>query len=531
MSEARDSMSRSRESSSIGDALITDDGNDGDTGNTASMSRSREESSFGDDLLTDDGSDSSTGSLSRSRESRSLSDGLTTDAVGSEPSSGGDDDSYSGSGAVSRPSQNNCQEGVHHHKPSDFQVSPEELNKLDGVDANQRVSIRNTSLRKEVVETVSTESGVSRDVDEIDEVYENELVRSKETHEMVSEFREWLKGYENAYIQYSNDGEIGRAKLQNSHMQGYEDTYYARLKGLERQVIEEYGEENMTTAMLTFSATNETAGGEPRPIADHMAEIRGGYKTARKQLYHVLEDHEWVYARIWEPHQSGYGHMHMGIFILDRDGEVSAEDFAPVMESYTSNTPGAGSEAHDPSGDAVSVNDSVESLSSYISEYMGLYEDGRVLGRPMKEQVFRASLWATQTRRLDFSTDAQEMISRDLERQQEERRQERREGTNTTPEDRGAESERDTDDEPTETVAEGSTTDGESTESTETAEDTSDIDEPDGEEDWELDHIGFVHGSTDDDRHQIDPSGRSATMIETDAHGSPEEVAPIKYVE
>jgi hypothetical protein len=149
----------------------------------------------------------------------------------------------------------------------------------------------------------------------------------------------------------------------------------------------------------------------------------------------------------------------------------------------------------------------------------------------MKEQVFRASLWATQTRRLDFSSDAQEMINDDLERQQEERRQERRSETNTTPEDRGAESESLSDDEPTETVAEGSTTDGESTESTETDEDASDIDEPDGEEDWNLDHIGFVHGPRDEDRHQIDPSGRSETMIETDAHGKPEEVAPIKYVE
>jgi len=428
------------------------------------------------------------------------------------------------------------------HEPSDFKITPEEVNKLDGADAHQRVSFQNTSLRKEVVEAISKDTGVVRDVDEADELYEHELLRAKETHEMVSEFRSWLKGYENAYIQYSNDGEIGRAKLQNSHMQGYEDTYYARLKGLEREVNKEYGAEDLTTCMLTFSASNETADGEPRPIADHMAEIREGFGTARKQLYSVLEDHEWVYARIWEPHQSGYGHMHMGVFVEDPDGEIEADDFAPVMESYTSNTPGAGSEAHDPSGDSVSVNDSVETLSSYLSEYMGLYEDGRVLGRPMAEQVFRASLWATQTRRLDFSNDAQEMISRDLERQQKERQQQRREGTNTTPSDRGSESEPLPDEETTEsteTVEDASDTDtddGEGTETTETPEEADeDTDGTDGtdeeEEDWDLDHIGFVHGPKDDDRNQIDPSGRSETMMELDAHGKPEEVAPIKHVE
>jgi hypothetical protein len=80
------------------------------------------------------------------------------------------------------------------------------------------------------------------------------------------------------------------------------------------------------------------------------------------------------------------------------------------MNSYVSNTPGAGSEAHAVEGDAVSVNDDVENMGSYISEYLGIFGE-EALDRPLKEQMFFATCWATNTRRLDFGQDAQQIIS------------------------------------------------------------------------------------------------------------------------
>jgi hypothetical protein len=141
-----------------------------------------------------------------------------------------------------------------------------------------------------------------------------------------------------------------------------------------------------------------------------MREIADGWDTARKQLPHILEGYNSCKAKIWEPHESGYGHVHVAIFVEDADGHLGADDFAPFMDSYVSNTPGAGSEAHAVQGDAVSVNDDIENMGSYISEYLGIFGE-EALDRPLKEQMFFATAWATNTRRLDFGQDAQQIIS------------------------------------------------------------------------------------------------------------------------
>ncbi len=123
------------------------------------------------------------------------------------------------------------------------------------------------------------------------------------------------------------------------------------------------------------------------------------------------------------------------------------------MASYTENVVSAGAEAHrnepceehaddgNPWKEAksaceachtpVSVNDDVENMGSYLSEYLGLYgEEESVLDRPLEEQLFYAISWATRTRRLNFSRGAQELI-------EEQNRLERREEVEATVECRG----------------------------------------------------------------------------------------------
>jgi len=156
-----------------------------------------------------------------------------------------------------------------------------------------------------------------------------------------------------------------------------------------------------------------------------MRDIAAGFDTARKHLYHVLDGREWEYAKVWEPHEDGYGHLHMAIFI---DGEATADEFEPVLSKYTESVRSAGSDAHTVD-ESVSVNDNVENIGSYISEYIGIFGD-ETLNRPTSEQLFYAISWATNTRRVEFSNGAQVKIKSDRERQ-------RREKTGTMPEDRG----------------------------------------------------------------------------------------------
>jgi hypothetical protein len=100
----------------------------------------------------------------------------------------------------------------------------------------------------------------------------------------------------------------------------------------------------------------------------------------------------------------------VAIFVEDASDELAADEFQPFMDSYCENTPGAGSEAHAVDGDAVSVNDDVNNMGSYISEYLGIFGE-EALDRPLSEQMFFATCWATTTRRLDFGQQSQQIIS------------------------------------------------------------------------------------------------------------------------
>jgi hypothetical protein len=230
--------------------------------------------------------------------------------------------------------------------------------------------------------------------------------QSRPVYEVVNEWREWYADYRSMHIEYDGpEGETARTRLENSYQPRYGKRYYAKLKDLERGIERQY--EGLTTVMLTFTASHQNAHGKKRCPADHMRDIAEGFKTARKQLYQVLSGQNWQYAKVWEPHESGYGHMHVAVFV--EDATVAGEMFKPVLDSYVKNTKAAGSEAHSVDN-AVSVNDDIENLGSYISEYIGIFGD-ETLERPISEQMFYAVTWATGTRRVEFSNGAQDIIN------------------------------------------------------------------------------------------------------------------------
>jgi hypothetical protein len=252
------------------------------------------------------------------------------------------------------------------------------------------------------------------------------------TYRVLNEWRDWMDSYDSANTEFeSPDGEIVRTKLQNSYQPGYGRKYYAKLKDFERG-MRRWINANPSTVMLTFSASHLNDDGGLRCPADHMREIAEGWRFARKLLHKVLSGRKWEYVRIWEPHKDGYGHLHVAIFT---EGEIEAEMFESVMRSYVENVTAAGTEAHqnapcsehagegsnrwdsavsgcDDCSVPVSVNDDVENLGSYISEYLGVFGEPAT-ERPISEQTFYAVAWATNTRRLDFSNGAQDVIKRE----------------------------------------------------------------------------------------------------------------------
>jgi hypothetical protein len=248
--------------------------------------------------------------------------------------------------------------------------------------------------------------------------------KARPWYRVLNEWREWYRQYKRSHIEFERDGETVRTRLENSYQPRYGKRYYARLKDLERGIERTF--EGLTTVMLTFTASHENANGNPRCPADHMRSIADGWDAARKQLHQALDGLRWEYARVWEPHDDGYGHLHVAVFVEDAGDVIEAGRFRPVMESHVRNCDSAGSDAHEPEN-AVSVNSDVNNLGSYISEYIGIFGD-ETLNRPITEQMFYAVTWATGTRRVDFSNGAQSIISREQFRRE----------TGLRPEDRGA---------------------------------------------------------------------------------------------
>jgi hypothetical protein len=257
----------------------------------------------------------------------------------------------------------------------------------------------------------------------------NDGPQARPWYGVLNSWREWYDDYLGSHIEFDGpDGERVRTELENSYMPEYGKRYYAKLKDFERGVEREF--EGLTTVMLTFTASHRNADNGWRCPADHMRDIMEGYDAARKQLHQVLSGQKWEYARVWEPHADGYGHLHMAVFVEDTGGlDLDGQQFEPLMRSHVENCGPAGSEAHAVEGDAVSVNSEVNNLGSYISEYIGIFGD-ETLQRPITEQMFYAVTWATNTRRVDFSNGAQDLMSREQFRRE----------TGLKPDDRGGES-------------------------------------------------------------------------------------------
>jgi hypothetical protein len=291
--------------------------------------------------------------------------------------------------------------------------------------------------------------------------------QSRPWYAVVNEWREWYDDYRSMHIEYERDGETVRSRLENSYQPRYGKRYYAKLKDLERGVSRRWSD--LVTVMLTFTASTENAEGAPRCPADHMRDVAGGWRTARKQLYQVLDGVNWEYARVWEPHKSGYGHLHVAVFVEAAD--LEAREFRPVMESHTRACESAGSEAHTVEN-AVSVNDEIENLGTYISEYIGVFGE-EPTERRVEEQMFYAVTWATQTRRVDFSNGANDIISDEQSRRE----------TGLRPEDRGEA--------------------GTNTSTTQTAESDAEASEGEGGSEWAVSSICTVRAGSPD---YADPS-------------------------
>jgi len=256
----------------------------------------------------------------------------------------------------------------------------------------------------------------------------DEGFRSKTWSTVLREFLGWYNDYRWMHLRFRDpEGELVRAPMRNSHMPSYGDVYYAKLKALERTVIEEF--EDPHVVMLTLTGSTRNGNGGPRCPADHLRDVVDPFSSnVRPALHRSLDVDRWEYAKVLEHHTSGYGHMHVAVFV---DGAVSEEDFRPAIDAHLRNCEIAHRDAHDyhhpdPEKRPISVNridpevdpnaddvEAVSNLGSYISEYIGSHGE-ELFDRDLSELAFRAACWATGTQRVTFSPGANELIETEL---------------------------------------------------------------------------------------------------------------------
>ena len=263
--------------------------------------------------------------------------------------------------AVSRPSKNNRHGGSKDTQTSDFELAPSDID--DELPGLRPISVEpNTTLRDEAV-YVEMENGMRVPVTGGTSPDPEDTLLGRPTYRVLNEFREWYRGYESAHIEYeSPEGETVRTRLENSYQPDYGKRYYAKLKDFERGITRSF--DDVTTAMLTFTASHRNDSGGERCPADHMREIAEGWRNARKMVHKALSGRNWEYARIWEPHEDGYGHLHVAIFVEDA---IAPEVFEPVMSSYVENVTAAGTEAHAVTGDDAAVSGATSRSTSVCS--------------------------------------------------------------------------------------------------------------------------------------------------------------------
>jgi hypothetical protein len=200
----------------------------------------------------------------------------------------------------------------------------------------------------------------------------------------------------------------------------YGDKQYAKLKDLERGVKEDYGK-RLHTAMLTLTASSAPAesDGEALPPVDHLDGLLGSWSAVTRELRRCMEGRRYERLAILEPHESGYLHVHIAVFV---EGRVTRETFAPVIEAHLRNCELAGEEAHDVTDDStISVrwaggdrgeegDDHLDELAIYLAEYLGTYGEDP-LDQPDHVQQANAILWATERQRWRPSNGAQEYMA------------------------------------------------------------------------------------------------------------------------
>jgi hypothetical protein len=295
-------------------------------------------------------------------------------------------------------------------------------------DRADSINDRERSQRRESLKQPLTEQDGIALREEVRDWGNLEGARPVTWRDATRQYRQYIEDTEDTDTVLANDvtGEYAAGSSPHRFAEDYSNKQYAKLKDLERGLRDEYGK-RLHTAMLSLTASSTTDQGDPLPPVDHLNELDSSWEAVRRSLSRQLEDRRWEYLAILEPHESGYLHIHIAVFV---EGVVTRDQFAPVIEAHLRNCDQAGREAHDTTDDStISINrvgldrrevhaaaegieygESIGNLGTYLAEYLGTHS-GDPLDAPDHQQMSNAVLWATGKQRWRPSQGAQSYMA------------------------------------------------------------------------------------------------------------------------
>ncbi|WP_224447019.1 hypothetical protein [Haloprofundus salilacus] len=249
--------------------------------------------------------------------------------------------------------------------------------------------------------------------------------------------------YRGLLARFSNDsGDQIEIPLTDAWGEEYSKKQYARALALQRQMAG--GErpsggksvaawENAATAMVTLTGSSVPDGSRLPPV-DFLDSLHDSfsYNGVRDTLRNTMEYHlgldadEWGYWLQAEPHGVGgdggmnacYTHLHVGIYFDAGQLEIHRveKELRRVVEKHVGVCEYANESAH---RDAISVNESVENMGSYLATYMGGYTE-ELLEKPVEYLAWGAVYWSAARRRTSRSQLLNDAIAADACQQRAE---------------------------------------------------------------------------------------------------------------
>lgn len=233
--------------------------------------------------------------------------------------------------------------------------------------------------------------------------------RSVETvAEATEAWEEYLVEKENQMLVMEDKNEGDYLVVPHEHRwdSAYRRRTYARLKSVERYVERNWGRPVPST-MITLTAPHKDESGEYRPFNEVLDDLKEGFNKARHVIKRETEGTETEYLAVYEPHATGYPHLHVLVFGTARPslGEKVANYWA---DRYVE---GASRDAQDVTvkrGRSAQLENPAAYLMKYLSKSLVRDQEGEPSALESIPSIsgyrgFSALMWATGRRTYSMS--------------------------------------------------------------------------------------------------------------------------------